>query len=183
MVGASRTSSVPGNGIRRRHARRRILPSFGALRGDNTPTAALRCLRMITRWTSSYTMLLELFGGRRKKGTASLLLLLVWCLRLAGVRTLCMGAPGGLYRPTPRGYNGNLTGRGAQPSVTTLAGFCADCWGPPTGGSRRLPTPWQQAGPTAKGLVDGWLLLPQPDDEGFVEVSVATVPPSGGRSL
>ena len=48
IVGASKTSPVPGNGIRRRHARRRILPSFGALRGDNTPTAALRGLRMIT---------------------------------------------------------------------------------------------------------------------------------------
>ena len=142
IVGANKTSPVPGNGIRRRHARRRILPSFGALRGDNTPTAAPRGLRMITRWTSSYTMLLELFGGRRKKGTASLLPLLVWCLRLAGGRTLCMGAPGGLYRPTPRGYKGNPTGRGAQLSVTALAGFCAGCWGPPTGGSRRLPTPW-----------------------------------------
>ena len=49
MVGASRTSPVPGNVIRRRHARPRILPSFGALRGDNTPIAALRGLRMITR--------------------------------------------------------------------------------------------------------------------------------------
>ena len=48
MVGASRTSPVLGNGMRRRHARRRILPSFGALRGDNTPTADLRGLRMIT---------------------------------------------------------------------------------------------------------------------------------------
>ena len=48
MVGASRTSPVPGNGMRRRHARRRILPSFRALQGDNTPTAALRGLRMIT---------------------------------------------------------------------------------------------------------------------------------------
>ena len=91
--------------------------------------------------SSSYTTLLELFGGRRKKGTASLLLLPVWCLELAGGRTLCMGAPGGLYRPTPRGYNGNPSGRGAQPSVTALAGFCAGCWGPPTGGSRRLPAP------------------------------------------
>ena len=33
MVGASRTSPVPGNGIRRRHARRRILPSFGGSPG------------------------------------------------------------------------------------------------------------------------------------------------------
>src|SRR3954465_5839741 len=48
IVGAYKTSPVPGNGIRRRHARRRILPSFRALRGDNTPTAALRGLRMIT---------------------------------------------------------------------------------------------------------------------------------------
>ena len=128
-------------------------------------------------------MLLELFGGRRKKGTTSLLLLLVWCLEIAGGRTLYMSALGGLYRPTPRGYNGNPTGRGAQPSVTALAGFWADCWGPLAGGSHRLPTPWQQAGPTSKGLVDRWLLLPQPDDEGFVEVSVAIVPPSGGRLL
>ena len=151
MVGASRTSPVPGSGMRRRHARRRILPSFRALRGDNTPTAALRGLRMITRWTSSYTMLLELFGGRRKKGTASLLLLLVWCLELAKGPTLCMGAPGGLYRPTPRGYNGNPTGHGAQPSVTALAGFCAGCWGPPTGGplvDRQAPLSrtWSAAG-------------------------------------
>ena len=53
--------------------------------------------------SSGYTTLLELLGGRRKKGTASLLLLLVWCLGIAGGRTLCMGAPGGLYRPTPGG--------------------------------------------------------------------------------
>ena len=32
IVGASKTSSVPGNGMRRRHARRWILPRFGALR-------------------------------------------------------------------------------------------------------------------------------------------------------
>ena len=49
MVGESRTSPVPRNGMRRRHARWRILPSFRALRGDNTPTAALRGLRMITK--------------------------------------------------------------------------------------------------------------------------------------
>ena len=61
---------------------------------------------------SSNTTLLELFGGRRKKGTTSLLLLLVGSLELAGGRTFCMGAPGGLYRPTPRGYNGNPAGRG-----------------------------------------------------------------------
>ena len=74
IVGASKTSLVPGNGMRRRHARRRILPRLGALRGDNTPTPALRGLRMITRSTRSYKRLLELFGGRRKKGKASSLL-------------------------------------------------------------------------------------------------------------
>ena len=74
MVGASRMSPVPGSGIRRRHVRRRTLPRLGALRGDNTPTPALRGLRMITRSTRSYKRLLELFGGRRKKGKASSLL-------------------------------------------------------------------------------------------------------------
>ena len=54
----------------------------------------LRGLRMITRWTSSYTTLLELFGGRRKKGSASLLLLLVWCLELAWINPL-HGCPEG----------------------------------------------------------------------------------------
>ena len=49
IVGASKTSPVPGNGMRRRHARQRILPRFEALRGDNTPSPALRGLRMITR--------------------------------------------------------------------------------------------------------------------------------------
>ena len=47
-----------------------------------------------------------------------------------------MGAPGGLYRPTPRGYNGNPTGRGSQPSVSHAAVLTAGFWGPPTGGSR-----------------------------------------------
>ena len=46
-----------------------------------------------------------------------------------------MGAPGGLYRPAPRGYNGNPAGRGSQPSVSQAAVFSADYWGPPTGGS------------------------------------------------
>ena len=49
MVGASKTSPVPVNGMRRRHARRRILPRFGALRGENTPSPTLQGLRMITR--------------------------------------------------------------------------------------------------------------------------------------
>ena len=53
--------------------------------------------------------------------------------------TLGMGAPGGLYRPTPQGYNGNPAGLWPQPSVPTLAGFSAGCWVPLAGASRRLP--------------------------------------------
>ena len=49
MVGASRTSPVPGIGMRRIHARPENLPSFRGLLGDNTPTTALRGLRMITK--------------------------------------------------------------------------------------------------------------------------------------
>ena len=56
IVGASKTSLVPGNGIRCKHARRRILPRFGALVGDITPNPALRGLRMITRSISSYKL-------------------------------------------------------------------------------------------------------------------------------
>ena len=55
----------PGAGKR---VARASLPRFGALRGDNTPSPALRGLCMITRSTSSYKRLLELFGERRKKG-------------------------------------------------------------------------------------------------------------------
>jgi len=59
----------------------------------------------------------------------------------------------------------------------------------PAAGARRLVGPagcrllGRQAGPTVQGLVGGWLLLPQPGDEGFAEVGVATVPPPSGRSL
>ena len=68
MVGASRTSPVPESGVRRRHARRQNLPSFRALRGDNTPSPTLRGLRMITKaqviqWCSS-SCALEAKGGK-----------------------------------------------------------------------------------------------------------------------
>ena len=98
--------------------------------------------------------------------------------------TLCMGAPGGLYRPTPQGYNGNLAGRGSQPSVSALAGFSAGHWGPPTGGSRRLPASWPTGRPHRLGALSaaGYCCLAS-DDEGFVEVSVATVPPPCRLSL
>ena len=52
--------------------------------------------------SSSYTTLLELFGGRRKKGTASLLLLLVWCLKLAGGQPFAW-VPRGVYIGLPPG--------------------------------------------------------------------------------
>ena len=98
--------------------------------------------------------------------------------------TLCMGVPGGLYRPTPQGYNGNPAGRGSQPSVSMLAGFSAGHWGPPTGGSRRLPASWPTGRPHRLGALSaaGYCCLAS-DDEGFVEVSVATVPPPCGLSL
>ena len=71
MVGESKTSPMPGNGIRRRHVRQRILPRFGALLGDNTPSPALRGLRMITQATMVATsLLLELFLQRGKKSKA-----------------------------------------------------------------------------------------------------------------
>ena len=89
-----------------------------------------------------------------------------------------MGAPGGLYRPTPRGYNGNLTGNWSQPSVSTLAGFSAGCWAPPAGGSRRLPASWSTGRPPPPRVLSAAAYCSLAcDDEGFVEVSVAT----GGR--
>ena len=56
----------------------------------------------------------------------------------------------------------------------------------PAAGARWLVGPagyrllGQQAGPTAQGLVGGWLLLLNLGDEGFAEVGVAIVPSSGG---
>ena len=95
-------------------------------------------------------MLLELLGSREKKSKASshfplsMVCVRVLCLEAkhAEAPTLCMGAPGGLYRPTPRGYNGNPTGNGSHPSVSMLAGFSAGWWVPPAGGSRRLLATW-----------------------------------------
>ena len=78
IVGASKTSPVPGNGMRRRHARRRILPRFGALRGDNTPSPALRGLRVITRSTQVATSG-SLSCSARGRRRARLALLLSLC--------------------------------------------------------------------------------------------------------
>ena len=56
----------------------------------------------------------------------------------------------------------------------------------PAAGARRLVGPagyrllGRQAGPTVQGLVGGWLLLLNLGDEGFAEVSVATVLSSSG---
>ena len=84
--------------------------------------------------------------------------------------TLCMGAPGDLYRPTPWGYNGNPAGLWSQPSVSMLVGFSADCWVPPAAGSlvdRPAPPP--------RVLSAAAYYSRASDDEGFVEVSVAIV--------
>ena len=87
-----------------------------------------------------------------------------------------MGAPGGLYRHTPQGYNSNPAVRGSQPSVSVFAGFSAGRWGPPTGGSRRLPASWSTGRPHCLGVLSAAAYCSLvPDDEGFVEVSVATV--------
>ena len=162
-MGASKTSPVPGNGMRRRHARRRILPRFGALRGDNTPSPALRGLRMITRSGKVATIAPRAVWvqGRRRTRLA-LASLSLWCVCYAQKPTLCMGAPGGLYRPTPRGYNCNPAGRWSQPSVSTLAGFSAGRWGPPTGGSRRLPASWSTRRPHHLGSCQRLLTVASP---------------------
>ena len=125
-------------------------------------------------------MLLELFGERRKKGTARSLLLPMWCLRLAGIHPL-HGCPGGVYIGLPPG--GTMVIRlGVGPSRLCLRSPASA----PAAGARRLvgPTGYRllgrQAGPTVQGLVGGWLLLLNLGDEGFAEVSVATVLPSGG---
>ena len=57
-----------------------------------------------------------------------------------------------------------------------LAGFSGGHWGPPTGGSRRLPASWSTSQPYHLGVLSatGYCSL-APDDEGFVEVSVAIV--------
>ena len=97
---------------------------------------------------------------------------------------LCLGAnplhgcSGGLYRPTPRGYNGNPARIWSQPSVSTLAGFSAGCWVPPAAGylvDRPAPPPRVLSAAAYCSLAS--------DDEGFVEVSVATVGRLGGFSL
>ena len=44
-----------------------------------------------------------------------------------------MGALGGLYRPSPQGYNSNPVGCRTRLSVSPASGFSAGCWGPPTG--------------------------------------------------
>ena len=158
MVGASRTSPVPGSGMRCRHERWRTLPRFGALLGDNTPSPALMGLLMITKTLVSTMVLLELYArGRRKQGWLSPLSMCESSSNRLG--TLCMGDQGGLYRPTSQGYNGNLTGCSTRLSVTLVAGFSAGCWGPPPGWPRRLV--WYGADmplPPLVGLAGCWLL-------------------------
>ena len=162
-MGANKTSPVPGNGMRRRHARQRILPRFGALRGDNTPSPTLRGLRMITRSRKgSYNRSWSCWVQGRRRTRLALASLSLWCVCYAQKPTLCMGAPGGLYRPTPRGYNGNPAGIWSQPSVSTLAGFSAGCWVPPAAGSRRLPATWSTGRPHRLGSCRRLLTVASP---------------------
>ena len=90
-----------------------------------------------------------------------------------------MGAPG-VYIGSPPG--GTMVIRlGVGPSRLCLRSPASA----PAAGARRLVGPagyrllGRQAGPTVQGLVGGWLLLLNLGDEGFAEVGVATVPPSG----
>ena len=123
---------------------------------------------MITISTGSYRMLLEPFGERMKEGKASPLLFSLWCLKLSKESSLCMGALGGLYRPTPRGTK----------VIRLDAGLGHQCLYPPASppavGARRLvgPANWwvlptavllvNRSAPPLGGLVGGWLLLPCP---------------------
>ena len=119
MVGASRTSPVPGSGIRRRHERRRTLPRFGALLGDNTPSPAPRGLRMITKGTSDTKLLLELYArGRRRQG---LLSSLPRCWSNSHTLESFAWVPWGVYIGLPP--RGTMVIRlGAGPAVSQEAG-------------------------------------------------------------
>ena len=60
--------------------------------------------------------------------------------------------------------------------MSVFADFSAGLWGPPTGGSRRLPASWSTGWPHRLGVLSAAVYCNlAPDDEGFVEVSVATV--------
>ena len=92
---------MPGSGIRRRHERRRTLPRFGALLGDNTSSPALGGLRMITKALVDTMVLLELYArGRRRKARS--LLPLGMSLVLTGWEPFAW-VPWGVYIGLPLG--------------------------------------------------------------------------------
>ena len=67
--GGQDTSPGSRNGSERDLERLRGLPRFGALRGDNTPSPALRGLRIMTIVNKVATrLLLELFGLEEEEG-------------------------------------------------------------------------------------------------------------------
>ena len=125
-------------------------------------------------------------GSRGEKNKASscfpLSMVCVLCLEAkhAEVPTLCMGAPGGLYRPTPGGTM--VIRLGSGPSRQCLRSPAS----PPAVGSRRLVGPagyrllGRQAGPPPRVLSAAAYCSLACDDKGFVEVSVATVGRLGG---
>ena len=108
-----------------------ISNKFGALRGDNTPSPALRGLRMITKalvvqWCS-LSCLLEV-----EESQASSLLSLCMSLVLTTWEPFAWVPWGGLYRPTPRGTS--VTWPGVGPG-------CQRLWSPaspPTAGARQV---------------------------------------------
>ena len=154
MVGASRTLSVRRSGIRRRHERRRTLPRFEALLGDNTPSPTLRGLRMITKaqviqWCS-LSCVLEVEGGM----ASSLLPLGQWLVLMEWEPFAWV--PWGVDIGLPPGVQCNVAGCWARLSVSLVASFSAGCWGPPPGGPCRLV--WYEADrplPPLAGLVGG----------------------------
>ena len=150
IVGASKTSPVPGSGTRRYLGRLRILPRFGALRGDNTPSPALRGLRMITRSERVATNAPRAVGFKGEEEQGKLLLPSLYgvCVTLRSQPFAWM--PRGVYIGLPPG--GTMVIRlGSGPSRQCVRSPAS----PPAPGSRRLVGPagcrllGRQAGPTA----------------------------------
>ena len=145
MVGASRTSPVPGSGMRRRHERRRTLPRFGALLGDNTPSPSLRGLRMITKALVSTMVLLELYArGRRRQG---LLSSPPRCESNSNRFQPFAWVPWGVYIGLPP--------RGIMVIWPGVGPDCQCLWwpaSPPAAGARRLvgPADWSGTEPTGR---------------------------------
>ena len=117
---------------------------------------------MVTRSTSSYKRLLELFGEGEKKGKASLLLPTIWCLKLLKKISPCMGALGVYIGLPPRGTM--VIQLGVGPRCLRLRPSAS----PPADGAHRLVDPagcrpsGRQAGPDAWGSCWGLVTVASP---------------------